>query len=226
MYVMETASPATRRRRNSLSRDEIVAAAFTLFEEGATDVSLRSVAARIGASPMSLYAHIATKADLLDAVADRVLAELPGPDTGTRDWIEAGVDRATAHLAVLTAHPWAVPVLLARPNPGPAAAIAGEHYLQALARGLDPETAAVAFTAILAVVYGTAAFTAAGRSSHPQERDEVVERIRSVEGLPHTAAAAETLADYGSEAQFRRSVRALLTGLAGSRNAETARASG
>jgi len=64
-------------------------------------------------------------------------------------------------------------------------------------------------------VYGTAAFTtAAGHSPDAQERDEVVGRIRDVEGLPHTAAAAETLADYGSEEQFRRSVRALLTGLA------------
>ena len=216
---MEGASGTTaRRRRNSLSRDEIVSAAFALFEEGAADVSLRSVAARIGASPMSLYAHIATKADLLDAVADRVVAELPGPDDGTRDWIDAGVDRAVAHLAVLTAHPWAVPVLLARPNPGPAAAIAGEHYLRTFARGLDPDAAAVAFTATLAVVYGTAAFTtAAGRAPDAQGRDEVVERIRGVEGLPHTAAAAETLAEYASEAQFRRSVRALLTGLAVSR---------
>ncbi|HEU0182205.1 MAG TPA: helix-turn-helix domain-containing protein [Agromyces mariniharenae] len=216
---METTSGSTgRRRRNSLSRDEIVAAAFELFEEGAADVSLRSVATRIGASPMGLYAHIATKADLLDAVADRVLDELPGPDDGTRDWIDAGVDRAAAHLAVLTAHPWAVPVLLARPNPGPAAAIAGEHYLRTFARGLDPDAAAVAFTATLAVVYGTAAFTtAAGRSADAQERDAVVERIRGVEGLPHTAAATGTLADYGSEAQFRRSVRALLTGLAVSR---------
>ncbi|WP_187432726.1 TetR/AcrR family transcriptional regulator [Agromyces mariniharenae] len=207
-------STTGRRRRNSLRRDEIVDAAFELFEEGATDVSLRSVAARIGASPMGLYAHIATKADLLDAVADRVLAELPGPDDGTGDWIDAGVDRAAAHLAVLTAHAWAVPVLLARPNPGPAAAMAGEHYLRTFARGLDPHTAAVAFTATLAVVYGTAAFTtAAGHSPDAQERDEVVGRIRDVEGLPHTAAAAETLADYGSEEQFRRSVRALLTGL-------------
>jgi len=216
MYVMETTSgPIARRRRNSLSRDEIVSAAFDLYQEGATDVSLRSVAARIGASPMGLYAHIATKADLLDAVADRVLAELPGPDDGPGDWIDAGVDRAAAHLAVLTAHPWAVPVLLARPNPGPAAAMAGEHYLRTFARGLDPHTAAVAFTATLAVVYGTAAFTtAAGHSPDAQERDEVVGRIRDVEGLPHIAAAAETLADYGSEEQFRRSVRALLTGLA------------
>ena len=206
-----------RRRRHSISRDEIVTAAFAMFEEGATDVSLRAVAARIGASPMGLYAHIATKGDLLDGVAERVLAELPA-DAGGSDWITAAVEQASTHLAVLRAHPWAVPILLARPNPGPAAAVAGEGYLRVLGRGLAPDTAGVAFTAILALVYGTAAFvTAPGREPDAQERAEVVDGIRrteGLEGLEHTSAAASTLAEYGSESQFRRSVRALLVGFA------------
>ena len=75
-----------RRRRNSITRDEVIDAAFALYETGAAEVTLRQVAARIGASPMSLYAHIETKEDLLDAVADRVLAELDARPTMRTNW--------------------------------------------------------------------------------------------------------------------------------------------
>lgn len=212
MYVMTV---APRRRRNSLSRDEIVTAAFAMFEEGASDVSLRAVAARIGSSPMGLYAHIATKGDLLDALADRVLSELPDA-AASGSWLESVVDLGVAHLGVLRRHPWAVPILLARPNPGPMAARIGESYLGLLGRGMDPAAAATAFLSLLALVYGTAAFaTAPERLPDAQSRDEVVERIRrSAAGLDRTAAAADVLAEYGSEAHFRRSAHALVTGLA------------
>lgn len=207
---------ASRRRRNSLSRDEIVTAAFAMFEEGASDISLRTVAARIGASPMGLYAHIATKGDLLDAVADRVLAELPDAAAASGGWLDTIADRAVAHLEVLMRHPWAVPILLARPNPGPMAARVGESYLRLLGRGMDPAAAAIAFLSLLALVYGTAAFTSAPqRSLDAQARDDVVERIRHAAGeLDHTARVADVLAEYGAEAQVRRSVRALVAGLA------------
>ena len=59
--------------------------------------------------------------------------------------------------------------------------------------------------------------TAPGREPDAQERAEVVDEIRrteGLEGLEHTSAAASTLAEYGSESQFRRSVRALLVGFA------------
>lgn len=203
-----------RRRRNSITREEIVTAAFELYEAGSADVGLRAVAARIGAAPMSLYAQIATKEDLLDAVADRALAELDttGSDE-TGDWLDDLTSRALRHLDLLLAHPWAVPILLARPHSGPAAARSGETYLRLLRRELDAPSSAVAFTALLALIYGTAAFlTAEGSGTPALSRDQVAVRIRDTPHLEHTAHLAAELADYGSPRHCRRAIRALLTG--------------
>ncbi len=189
-------------------------AAFGLYQSGSTEVGLRAIAASIGAAPMSLYAHIATKEELLDAIADRVLADFDAvADRETEDWVEDVTARALRHLAVLRAHPWAVPVLLARPHPGPAAARSGEAYLRLLGRSLEAATAAIAFTALLALIYGTAAFlTAESRATPAQTRGQVVARIPGGPELEHTNRASAELAEYGSEVHFRRAVRALLTG--------------
>src|SRR4051794_41896312 len=60
-----------------LSRDGIVAAALSLADaEGLDAVSIRRVAAALGARPMSLYTHIAAKDDLVDLMADAVVGEV------------------------------------------------------------------------------------------------------------------------------------------------------
>lgn len=54
--------------------------------DGADAVSMRRVAAELGAAPMSLYNHVPNKATLLDAVAEHIMSEmdldLGGGDTG------------------------------------------------------------------------------------------------------------------------------------------------
>ena len=66
-----------------LDADEIVTAAVEIFEESGLDaVSMRSVSARLGVSPVPLYSRIGNKDALVDAIADRLLADLapPGAD--------------------------------------------------------------------------------------------------------------------------------------------------
>lgn len=63
-----------RRRtdRGPLTRTEIIDAALTLAEsDGIDKLSLAKVAAAVGVQTMSLYNHIANKADLLDGMAER-----------------------------------------------------------------------------------------------------------------------------------------------------------
>jgi AcrR family transcriptional regulator len=68
----------TRRARNSISRDEIVAAATTLVQSsGLAALSMRRVAEQLGASTMSVYNHLRDRDELLLAMLDRALAELP-----------------------------------------------------------------------------------------------------------------------------------------------------
>jgi len=60
-----------------LDADEIVSAAVEIFRESGLDaVSMRSVAARLGVSPVPLYSRIGNKDALVDAIADRLFANL------------------------------------------------------------------------------------------------------------------------------------------------------
>jgi AcrR family transcriptional regulator len=59
-----------------LKADEIVKAAVEILkEEGLDAVSMRTVASRLGVSPVPLYSRVGNKEDLLDAIADQVLSD-------------------------------------------------------------------------------------------------------------------------------------------------------
>src|SRR5215212_8962810 len=77
----------TRRPRGSLSREVILDAAEAVAAEGFGALTMRAVAARLGAVPMALYNHFATKEQLVDALLDRVLGRFE-PEPATEDWIE------------------------------------------------------------------------------------------------------------------------------------------
>lgn len=68
----------------SLDVDDIVDAALALLEERGLDaVSMRNVGARIGVSPVPLYARVGNKDALLDAMVDRALSGMaPEPEAG------------------------------------------------------------------------------------------------------------------------------------------------
>ena len=77
-----TAAPA-------LDADQIVDAALAIFTESGLDaVSMRSVSARLGVSPIPLYSRIGNKDALIQAIADRLLlgaeGHLPEPQPGER----------------------------------------------------------------------------------------------------------------------------------------------
>lgn len=67
-----------------LDAEEIVAAAVDIFrEQGLDAVSMRSVAARLGVSPVPLYSRVGNKEALVEAIADHLLTDLvPDPLDG------------------------------------------------------------------------------------------------------------------------------------------------
>lgn len=68
--------------------DVVRAAVELLHEEGFEAVSMRRVAARLGVSPVPLYSRVGNKDDLLDAVADQLLADLVPAELGDAPWAE------------------------------------------------------------------------------------------------------------------------------------------
>ncbi|SHM55268.1 TetR/AcrR family transcriptional regulator C-terminal domain-containing protein [Cryptosporangium aurantiacum] len=114
-----------RPRRPLLSRERIVGAALALVDaEGLDALSTRRLAAELGVSGPSLYNHLATKEELLDAVVDTVVGEVDITmfarvvDGGT-SWRAALHDWAHSYRAALAAHPNIVPVLAQGPGHRP-----------------------------------------------------------------------------------------------------------
>src|SRR5260370_12856921 len=70
-----------------LDADEIVTAAVAIFQESGLDaVSMRSVSARVGVSPVPLYSRVGNKEALLNAIADRLLVDLAPPSEEGEQW--------------------------------------------------------------------------------------------------------------------------------------------
>ena len=70
-----------------LDADEIVSAAVEIFRESGLDaVSMRSVATRLGVSPVPLYSRIGNKDALVDAIADRIFANVTPPRVDDETW--------------------------------------------------------------------------------------------------------------------------------------------
>lgn len=60
---------------NGVERDDILAAALALLDEGGGQgLTMRALAARLGVTPMSLYRHVGDQVGLLRALSDRVYA--------------------------------------------------------------------------------------------------------------------------------------------------------
>jgi len=111
-----------RPRHTLLTRQRIVEAAAALADaEGLDAVSVRRLATELGVAGPSLYHHFATKADILDAVADAVVAQVDVSAFAALPWPEALRVWAHSYHAVLAAHPNIVPVLAHGPGRRPAA---------------------------------------------------------------------------------------------------------
>ena len=106
--------PGTRRAR--FSREQIAAAALALADaEGFEAVSMRRIAAQLGAGTMSLYRYISTKDDLVTLMDDALMGESLVPEGELpADWRAALTMIARQTRAALLRHPWAVVSLQGR----------------------------------------------------------------------------------------------------------------
>ncbi|MFI7132613.1 TetR/AcrR family transcriptional regulator C-terminal domain-containing protein [Nonomuraea sp. NPDC050153] len=81
-------SPGTRQAdvpKQALSREQVLRTAIAIADvEGLDAVSMRRLAAELGAGPMSLYRHVENKDELVTHMVDEVFGEpelpVPGPD--------------------------------------------------------------------------------------------------------------------------------------------------
>lgn len=118
--------------RTSLSREKIAAAAIAIADaEGYASVSMRRIAQTLGVGTMSLYYYVKTKADLIAAMDDALMAEVLMPSL-PKNWRAAMLAIATRTRDALVRHPWVLYSMLSAP-PGVNAMRHMEQCLDALA---------------------------------------------------------------------------------------------
>ncbi|UOE43536.1 TetR/AcrR family transcriptional regulator [Agromyces larvae] len=197
--------------RRSVSQSDLVGAAFELLEQkGFAAVSVRGVAASLGLTPTAMYTYFPSKQALLAAMVEELLAGVTGQD-GPADAPPAAaargllVDTALALRARLRDHPGAIALMTSGPLDGAQALGLAERLGEAfaVAGASDPDDAARAAHALLALVLGQVALeTAWGAAS------ETDSAALWSDAPPHpiTEAGAALGLREGAEAEFRRAL--------------------
>lgn len=210
------------------SEAELLAAALRLVDEGgAGGLSVRSVAAAVGVAPNAIYTYFPTKAALVAALADHLLADLATPAGEPAEPGRQQVAALAGQLRdVLLAHPGVVPLLLGSAFDGPNSLAAGERLLGLLERaGVAPDDAARASYLLQVYVLGSVALDVAEldpTAPRPDDATRTALRRTALGGVPaevfpRTAAATDVVAAYNSDEQFRWGLDRLLDGVLGPR---------
>jgi len=149
-------------------REEILDAALAIADEhGLEAVSMRTLADRVGVTPMALYRHVKDKAELLDGMVGRLLATLLS-SAAIEDlaWDERLSALAYAVREVTGRHPWAAYLLFSRPAVTPDAVRAVDIIYLALIEAGVPESEVPRLERLVSTfVIGFAASEASGRFS-------------------------------------------------------------
>jgi AcrR family transcriptional regulator len=107
-------------RRPALTREAIVEAALKIADaEGLAAVSIRRVAAELGARAMTLYSYIGNKEDLLALMADEIAAEVLVDGPLPEDWRAALLLMAGLERDLVRRHPWRIELISQRVAVGP-----------------------------------------------------------------------------------------------------------
>ena len=109
--IWALAPPADRKPR--YSRDQIAAAALRIADqEGFAAVTMKRIAAELGAGTMTLYYYVRNKTDIVALMHDAILAGVVVPDAALHSgWRDAITTIARRTRQVLMAHPWSLAAL-------------------------------------------------------------------------------------------------------------------
>jgi hypothetical protein len=199
----------TKTKRAPLTRDRIVEVGVALAEsDGFDSLSMRRLAAELGAAPMALYRHVTNKEDLLDGMVDMVFAEMYPPAIGG-DWKGQLRKRGNSARAALQRHRWAVGLMESRKHPGPASAVHHNATMGCLREAGFPFREAVhAYNLLDSYTYGFALQEQTIPFETPEESGEVAKTTVGERGdeFPYLAEVVKELSirgyDYSEEFEF------------------------
>jgi AcrR family transcriptional regulator len=197
--------------RAPLTQELVLRAAVQLADrEGIASLTMRRLARELEVEAMSLYHHVADKADLLDGMVDLVFLDID-PPTATGDWRSALRTRAASARAALREHPWAIGLMESRAAPGEATLRHHDAVLGCLrAGGLSVRMAAHAYSLLDSYIYGFALQEASlpfqGGEEAAAVASAIFDQLPAGE-YPHLAGLTREVVlqpgyDYGDEFDF------------------------
>lgn len=197
-----------------LSREDVVSAALTLSDaRGAEAVTLRALATALGVQAPSLYTHVRSKADLLDALGDRIMEEvlaglgIPDETTEWRGWM---LDAARCLRAGLLAHTDGARIVASARSSLRRADFSERAVTALIAAGVSlPE----ARLTVLAVERFTVGYVLEEQSA-PDDGGAEVDPAELMAGLPNLTAAIIAYFEPGRTADdlFDDEIRLILRG--------------
>lgn len=207
-----------------LTRTQVLTMALAIIDaEGVEALSMRRLGQALGRDPMRLYRHADTKAQLLDAVTEHVLAELNVPSVNGGGWQQTLRSTAARYRAIALAHPNMVPLMVTRPLATPlglrplGTVRPLENILALLIdAGFSPQAALHAYRLFFGFLQGHILNQVQELVSNPDETDDVLRlglQHLPLREFPHTRALASTLANYDGVAELEKGLDILLDGL-------------
>jgi AcrR family transcriptional regulator len=199
-----------RPRQALLTRERIVEAASALIDaEGLDALSMRRLATELGVQGPSLYNYFATKADILDAVADALMAQVDISAFGQAEWPEALRRWARSFREVLRAHPNIVPVFASGPGLRPSSLAMAEAVFGALIEAGWPPARATHIGALMRYLVTGSALGSFALGFHIDPA--VYERYPHLHHAPRLAEHHEAV----DEGAFELGLDLLINGLVG-----------
>lgn len=192
-----------------LSEAEIVQAALRLAARtGADDVSMRTLAAELGVSPMAIYYYVPNKDALLDLIIDAVLWQVPMPPPDPQRWREQLKATTMKAFELLSGYPNLSRTMLLRKNTKAGRALAGYHISVLLAAGFDEHEAALAISAFSTYMYGVFAMFSA-----PPPRAKTGAARKAEASAKGARAVVHELRELPVEEMVEFGIDAMLTGI-------------
>jgi AcrR family transcriptional regulator len=211
-------------RQRTLTKQAIVDAALAIVdEEGLDALTMRSVASALGTGPASLYAHVASKDELIEAVVEQVIGELPLEEAPDPDrWMEQILQMARDMRAMWAGHQDLARASFARIPLGENA-LAGSEWMIAVMRvgGLSDRAIALGVD-LLALYIGAIAYEDSLESFGELAPEQVAEFIAELRGyfqalpadrFPGVVALAGALTEADGDERFEFGLEVLILGL-------------
>jgi AcrR family transcriptional regulator len=214
------AAPSSRqvsnrpRRGAALSRERIAAAAMALVDrEGLAALSTRRLGEELGCEAMSIYHHFPSKAHLMDALVDLMLAQARVELLDEWDWLERLRRCAHGFRAMALKHPKFFPFFAVHRLNMPSGVAFIDGIIGILRHaGFSDRDAAAYFRELGYYLTGAALDETAGYAKGPSAAEPISNETIAAD-FRHLAAAARYFQPEHFQATFETGLEMLLAGI-------------